>query len=795
MNIKIMKISLLTSALFGCIFFFSQFSQAVEINKNRPLEQIENRIENTSKILYQVDFSQQQNLPQQWRIPGDNPGNISIQNGFLQIDGRSNAMQPTSILLPSSLEQQQNYRIDVEFSLDQPLNSSRWGSVMYDVVTTQGIIPKTYYQFTVRHDVTAKNGTEFGNRKSNGQWNVIDAKSASALKIGQHNQASIVVHGNRVQHYLNGQLMQDVEIDQQHLRGDIGLSATGIIMKIRKISISEQNAALSELKTSASAIQNTAFQLSAPPTLIQSGIGDVKATSASFTQANQYYYQLDSKLRVLDTTGKVIGDLKSLLETRPKNKIFAFDISDIRTIDALKQFVPEDDLSDITLISKDAQILVEAHQKLPALRTALDLSQYRSSKKRTENLAELVVKTNAAYSKIMILPAQGLDKPSVSYLQRRLMTVWTKQNVTDHVQAATILTTGVNGILSQNSNIYAEVLKQFPKNTLLRRPLIIGHRGVPSLEDENTLESATHAVTLGADIIENDIYLTKDQHLVVMHDNTVNRTTKGTGKIEEMTLAEVQQLRTSHKNYHVPTLAEYFIWLKKNKNTVLMIEIKSSQPTLVQALKTEITKYDVVDQVVTTSFNRDQIQQVKTNMNHVSAGVLVGSLPNAANKSANVKYLLADAQKYVASYHPSYRADLVNIFNEAQQRGVSFWPWNLNDTTFKQLYIAGLNGVTTNDIHKYSNWIVDVQANTQMNMKVGQASAIPLSLKAQNGAMLKALATHFIVLKGSPNHKVENGQLIFTDKGTAYVVAGYSYQIDAQNTYYLYSQPIKMIVN
>ena len=790
-----MKISLLSSALFGCIFFFSPFSQAVEIHKNRSLEQTENLTDNTTKILYQVDFVQQQTLPQQWRIPGNNPGNISIQNGVLQIDGRANDIQPTSILLPSSLEQQQNYRIDVEFSLDQPLNSSRWGSVMYDVVTAQGIIPKTYYQFTVRHDVTAKNGTEFGNRKSNGQWNVIEAKSGQTLKEGQSYQASIVVHGNRVQHYLNGQLMQDVEIDQQHLRGDIGLSATGIIMKIRKISISEQNAALSELKTSASAIQNTAFQLSAPPTLIQSGIGDVKATSASFTQANQYYYQLDSKLRVLDATGKVIGDLKSLLETRPKNKIFAFDISDIRTIDALKQFVPEDDLSDITLISKDAQILVEAHQKLPALRTALDLSQYRSSKKRTENLAELVVKTNAAYSKIMILPAQGLDKPSVSYLQRRLMTVWTKQNVTDHVQAATILTTGVNGILSQNSNIYAEVLKKFPKNTLLRRPLIIGHRGVPSLEDENTLESATHAVTLGADIIENDIYLTKDQHLVVMHDNTVNRTTKGTGKIEEMTLAEVQQLRTSHKNYHVPTLAEYFIWLKKNKNTVLMIEIKSSQPTLVQALKAEITKYDVVDQVVTTSFNRDQIQQVKTNMNHVSAGVLVGSLPNAANKSANVKYLLADAQKYVASYHPSYRADLVNIFNEAQQRGVSFWPWNLNDTTFKQLYIAGLNGVTTNDIHKYSNWIVDVQANTQMNMKVGQASAIPLSLKAQNGAMLKALATHFIVLKGSPNHKVENGQLIFTDKGTAYVVAGYSYQIDAQNTYYLYSQPIKMIVN
>ena len=96
-----MKISLLSSALFGCIFFFSPFSQAVEIHKNRSLEQTENLTENITKILYQVDFVQQQTLPQQWRIPGNNPGNISIQNSVLQIDGRANDIQPTSILFPS----------------------------------------------------------------------------------------------------------------------------------------------------------------------------------------------------------------------------------------------------------------------------------------------------------------------------------------------------------------------------------------------------------------------------------------------------------------------------------------------------------------------------------------------------------------------------------------------------------------------------------------------------------------------------------------------------------------------
>ncbi|MFW1950302.1 glycerophosphodiester phosphodiesterase, partial [Acinetobacter bereziniae] len=82
--------------------------------------------------------------------------------------------------------------------------------------------------------------------------------------------------------------------------------------------------------------------------------------------------------------------------------------------------------------------------------------------------------------------------------------------------------------------------------------------GVPSLEDENTLESAKHAVAFGADIVENDIYLTKDQYLVVIHDATVDRTTRSTGKIEEMNLAQVQHLQSKHKAYKIPPLAESF---------------------------------------------------------------------------------------------------------------------------------------------------------------------------------------------------------------------------------------------
>ena len=60
------------------------------------------------KKLYQQNFVQQNNIPQGWRIPGNNPGHIFVEHGVLNIDGRANAMSPTSILLPQNLEKYKN---------------------------------------------------------------------------------------------------------------------------------------------------------------------------------------------------------------------------------------------------------------------------------------------------------------------------------------------------------------------------------------------------------------------------------------------------------------------------------------------------------------------------------------------------------------------------------------------------------------------------------------------------------------------------------------------------------------
>lgn len=86
-------------------------------------------------------------------------------------------------------------------------------------------------------------------------------------------------------------------------------------------------------------------------------------------------------------------------------------------------------------------------------------------------------------------------------------------------------------------------------------PTTVAHRGTTVIADENTLAAYTAAAENGAHVIECDPRPTKDGVLVIMHDETVDRTTDGKGRVADLTLAEVKKLRTK-SGHEVPTLAE-----------------------------------------------------------------------------------------------------------------------------------------------------------------------------------------------------------------------------------------------
>ena len=104
--------------------------------------------------------------------------------------------------------------------------------------------------------------------------------------------------------------------------------------------------------------------------------------------------------------------------------------------------------------------------------------------------------------------------------------------------------------------------------------ILTGHRGAAALEPENTLLSMQKAIDLGVDQIELDVHLTRDQHLVVIHDTTVDRTTDGQGAVADFTLEEIKRLDAG-KGERIPTLQEV-IDLVRGK-VVLQIELKGTR--------------------------------------------------------------------------------------------------------------------------------------------------------------------------------------------------------------------------
>lgn len=110
--------------------------------------------------------------------------------------------------------------------------------------------------------------------------------------------------------------------------------------------------------------------------------------------------------------------------------------------------------------------------------------------------------------------------------------------------------------------------------------MVSGHRGERCLELENTMYAFRRAIDLGVDMIETDVHMTRDGHLVLMHDADVERTTNGRGKIRDMTLCEIKSLdATVNSKIAVspeapPTLSELLELAKEKEELLLNVELK-----------------------------------------------------------------------------------------------------------------------------------------------------------------------------------------------------------------------------
>ena len=163
----------------------------------------------------------------------------------------------------------------------------------------------------------------------------------------------------------------------------------------------------------------------------------------------------------------------------------------------------------------------------------------------------------------------------------------------------------------------------------MERTLVWGHRGASGYAPENTMAAFEKAVELGADGIELDVQLTKDGELVVIHDETIDRVSDGSGWVKDYAYAKLikHNFNRTHPEYEhaqIPTLEEVYALIKPTDLTI-NVEIKTGvvfYPEIEERVLDLTERMGLMERVIFSSFNHYTIQKIKEINPEAETGML-----------------------------------------------------------------------------------------------------------------------------------------------------------------------------
>lgn len=230
--------------------------------------------------------------------------------------------------------------------------------------------------------------------------------------------------------------------------------------------------------------------------------------------------------------------------------------------------------------------------------------------------------------------------------------------------------------------------------------LTYGHRGFSSSYPENTMLSFEAAIEEAhVDGIELDVHLTKDDQLVIIHDEFLDRTTNGSGLVMNKTLKELKELDASYKFSQfkgiakIPTLEEYCQYMSEKLTIVTNIEIKSNliyYKDIEEKVIRMIKKYGLENNVIISSFNHQSLVFIKSIDENIPCGLLQDS-----KGLVNAGYM---AHKMRAQfYHPDISSLTKEAVDECIMNGININAWTIDDMeSLKKCVDWGITGVITN---------------------------------------------------------------------------------------------------
>jgi glycerophosphoryl diester phosphodiesterase len=247
----------------------------------------------------------------------------------------------------------------------------------------------------------------------------------------------------------------------------------------------------------------------------------------------------------------------------------------------------------------------------------------------------------------------------------------------------------------------------------VNRTQVIAHQGGDGVWPGDTMYAFEKAVEIGADVLEMDAHITKDGRIVLMHDETVDDTTDGTGLIEDMTLEELKKLDAAYQwskdggqtfpyrgqGIQVPTLDELF---QEFPQMLYVIEIKLTENPIEKPMCDLIHEYNMQDKVLIASFHDDVMKNFRETCPDVATSASRTEVRNYVlpGKAFLWGFYIPHFQSIQPPYDPK---DSLNIpimterfIRESHAKNIKVEPWTVDDPELMKQYIEwGVDGIIT----------------------------------------------------------------------------------------------------
>lgn len=445
--------------------------------------------------------------------------------------------------------------------------------------------------------------------------------------------------------------------------------------------------------------------VNSPTVIAYANESNYKVTDTSSARPATIVFGIKAKDGVLyacSENGTELAPLADAVKALRVAVIPAFDVDGAAEAELLIEFINYHRIGDCFVIASDGEILKKLRTSTRSARPILDLSGEKSI-----DLSKTKLAVSEARAKGVIIDSSLISAEDVTALRAYSLSVFLK---TDDSTAAIhdAIFKGAMGIVCADWVKAISYLEGFNSNTLCFPTMIVAHRGDMQNCPENTLPSFISAAKSGADVIELDVYLTKDGYLAINHDATTSKWDKKL-TVTESTRAELKALKNAESDATADDTFAFYeevvdYFSKNYTDVVFLVEIKDKRNEVIDRVY-EVTKAaGMLDRILIICTNHSIIRYA-----YQTYGVAVqmnrSYIHDANNLQATLAYACEEVTGLNSSYFTVWKDCIYDLNKALRHRGIKYSPWTTTtEAATDSDFALGYPEFTTNTPHRVDGY-------------------------------------------------------------------------------------------